>query len=178
MPVPFPPCGLESARLHLRPLLASDECPQYFETLNDSTYMRFSRQSLASHNSESARRYAAEIREHGGELLGAFASPGLQLVGTVGVRSVTEPASRVSALALGLLVLRPYAGVGFGREAWNSVVAHLTKERFVGELHAGTHARNFAMQRIIVESGFREILQETPSELPSGSLRLYRLRMR
>lgn len=151
--------------LLLRPMRDTDICDAYLDTLNDTKYMRLSRQSAWSHSVQSAVEYMAQLRNTCGELIASLDRPSGQLVGTVSVRF----AGTGTEAHMGLLTLREFQGTGRGMQSWCAVLEKVLAIPIIEVVYAGTHVDNHAMQSILSRSGF----ERRPPTSTDGSNRFY-----
>ncbi len=159
--------SLESATLLVRPMRTTDVCEAYLNTLNDKSYMRYSRQRELTHSRQTACKYISDLRESQGEIFACFDRWSLDMVATVTVRFSEDGAEA----HMGLLTLHSHGGTGRGLESWTTVLKWVCEIPSINTVRAGTHASNKAMQRILKRSGFQEI----PPENQEPSVRKFAL---
>lgn len=148
---------IQSENVVLKPMQASDICQSYLDTLNDKSYMRFSRQCTVTHTPQSAIEYMLNLRISGGELVACLDKTSGELVATVSVRFD----ERFSEAHMGLLTLRSYRALGVGTQCWTAVLERVCAIPTMTVVRAGTHHQNLAMQSILRRSGFEQLPPST-----------------
>lgn len=136
--------------IHVRDFRGSDISNNYLSTLNDSDYMRFSRQAAITHTATSALEYLRNINETGGVMLAGISLPEQLLVATMTVR----PLQSECTVELGLMTIRGFQRRGYGLRMWLACLERLRDVEGVKHIRAGTQAQNGAMRRILELSGF------------------------
>ena len=150
--------------IHVRPFVESDVSLDYLATLNDTKYMRFSRQSAFTHTRASALAYLREVTEQGGVMLAGTSVSEECLVATATVRPLRE----VGVLEMGLMTMRGFHARGYGLSMWRACLERLRVLDGVACIQAGTHRQNVGMRRILDLSGFRRQDNECSSSSYGG----------
>jgi RimJ/RimL family protein N-acetyltransferase len=165
----------QTPELSLRAFHEFDICEDYLRTLNDASYMQFSRQRLRAHDRETVREYLSEVHRSGGAMVASFSRRTDKLVATTTMR----PNSRKGAVEMGLLTLGSCRESGFGGATWLACIDYLrTREPDVHIIVAGTHQDNSAMQRILLTSGFAHVLDQTGKNSTEGLNMYFELGLR
>ena len=141
---------LTGSKVLLRPFLQSDITPEYISWLNDPDVVRFSNQRFIKHTEESCRAYLESFR----------GTPNLFL--SVRTKANDLPAGTMTAyfslphgtVDMGILIGRKSVwGLGYGQDAWETLLDWLFYSRGVRKVTAGTLSCNNPMKRIIEKSG-------------------------
>lgn len=124
--------------------------PEYLNWLNDKVYLKYSRQSLITHNLESAITYLATFQDSLDKfLLIKFKN---RPIGTCTIHLKNE-----GLLAnVGILIAPEESGKGHGYQIWKILIKELLPKLGITELEAGTHKENLGMLNIFYKSGMKE----------------------
>ncbi|TRW97075.1 GNAT family N-acetyltransferase [Candidatus Methylobacter oryzae] len=132
----------------LRPFTGADITPVYIGWLSDPELMKFSNQRFRSHSAASCRDYLASFQ--GSDNLFLAITDDGQLVGTM-----TAYVSKVHQTAdIGLLIGSQSQGKGFGKDAWETLMAYLFRSG-IRKVTGGTLRCNKAMVRIMESAGMQ-----------------------
>ncbi len=123
---------------------------EYFSTLNDPIYMRFSQHKNALATVETQREYLRSFDFAENFLLAVMNSRGGELVATATLR--VHPENRL--INLGFLVLKKFSGRGVGKEVLQVLSAWVFELFPLATQQIGTRSENIAMQRISIGAGF------------------------
>lgn len=139
----------------------SDVSPSYLETLNDKSYMKFSQNSLLEHSYNSQKKYIETFLHNDKNFfMGAFDNVSNVLMATV---TALPYARQPLACNAGLLVLKPFAGIGVGLKVWQKWISILVHDKKFEAVYAGTSRSNKGMIRICEKSNMQPISREANS---------------
>lgn len=125
--------------------------PDYLETLNNKTYMRFSRHVETMHDIESQKKYLKQFDFEKNLILAITTSDTRELVATATL--YVDPSSK--RVNVGFLIIYKYSGKGLGYEICHSVI-NFTKSIFPNHtIEIGTSIDNFGMRTIAERLNFR-----------------------
>ncbi len=123
---------------------------EYFRTLNDPIYMRFSQHKNAQATVETQREYLSSFDFTENFLLAVVDSGNGELVATATLRM--HPESQL--INLGFLVLKKFSGKGVGKEILQVLSAWVFELFPLATQQIGTRDENIAMQKISLSAGF------------------------
>lgn len=136
---------IDGENVRLVPFTGAHITPEYLAWLNDKQMMRFSRQRLVSHTSESSTRYLETFR---GSPSFFWAIERLSDRLHIGTMTTYVDAENRTA-DLGILVgHKAAAGTGSGKEAWGLALRHSFTTLALRKVTGGTSARNIPMIHI------------------------------
>jgi len=138
--------------MQVKKLLAKDINQNYLDTLNDSFYMQFSRNSSIKHSYESQSSYVNSfntgLSQPNSILFGVFEEN--QLVGTMTASFDMETKSA----NLGILIFRDRSSTGIGKKAL-STLTNWVRARFpLFSIEVGTNKANLAMTKLALSCGY------------------------
>ena len=159
---------ISSNRIILKSLLESDVSKDYLDTLNDSAYMRFSRNSNFFHTLNSQVQYIASFTLSGNLLFGIKSLEDQELLGTINCYiNFSE-----RTLDLGFLIFKVHHGRGYASEALGLFIPYL-ENQFPGMTAViGTHKENFAMHEVARRLDFQ--IESDTSQIPGINIRFTR----
>jgi len=144
---------ITSERIMLAPLLETDISLEYLETLNDSDYMKFSRNSNLIHTKSSQVEYIAKFRDSINLLLGIKENEGGKLLGNI---NCYIDFSKMT-LDIGFLIFKNRRGKGIASEALGLLIPFL-ESQFPGmTIVIGSNKDNVAMHKIAKKLGFNQV---------------------
>ena len=133
-----------SNRITLTTLLTSDVSEEYLETLNDTEYMKYSRNATFTHTLRSQIQYISDFTLSNNLLFGIRNTKSGQLVGSL---NCYVDFSKMT-LDLGFLIFRKQQGKGYATEALGLLIQYLTVQ-FPGMTAViGSNKNNFAMHEV------------------------------
>jgi RimJ/RimL family protein N-acetyltransferase len=141
---------LRTGRLRLVPFDDRHASEDYLRWLNDRDLMRYSRQRLQVHTTESCREFRQDLARNG-HLFWAIETEhgGVHIGNLVAYLFLDETRADLS-----ILIGHPSAhGMGYGLEAWQAVAGYLMSGEIVQKITAGTPRDNAAMLAIMSRSG-------------------------
>lgn len=139
-----------SSRITLAELHESEVSGEYLETLNDSGYMKYSRNSNFIHTQSSQIQYIANFRLSNNLLFGIKTTEDRKLVGSI---NCYIDFSKMT-LDLGFLIFRNQQGKGYASEALGLLIPYLSTQ-FPGMTAViGSNKRNFAMHEVATKLNF------------------------
>ena len=142
---------LRSKRLTLTALLTSDISEEYLETLNDSEYMKYSRNSNFMHTRSSQVQYIADFRLSNNLLFGIKSTEDGKLLGNI---NCYIDFSKMT-LDLGFLIFRNEQGRGYASEALGLLIPYL-ETQFPGMTTViGSNRNNLAMHEVAKKLDFQ-----------------------
>lgn len=137
-------------RITLAPLTELDISEEYLDTLNDSDYMQYSRNSKIRHTHASQSLYIHEFSNSYNMLYGIRDIDSGRLLGTINCYVDFFEMT----LDLGFLVFKNYRGKGYASEGLSCFLNYLV-EHFPGmTVVIGSHANNLAMHKVAKKLGF------------------------
>ena len=113
---------LFTERLEIRTLESDDVNQEYIEGLNNTEYLRFSRQSLEAHTMSSQLAYIEDFLESSDQILAVILTDYQQLVGTLTLRSQDLG----EGVDVGIFIFPKCSGNRYASEAWNALINHLS----------------------------------------------------
>jgi RimJ/RimL family protein N-acetyltransferase len=116
----------------------------YIDTLNDSEYMKFSRQRNFKHTLKSSIEYLESFNLNSNGHFYALCKSDNDLIGTATIYLNPEEKSA----NLGFLILKNYANTGYGKLLFTMLVFELIKMENVFYIEIGTSWRNLSMRKI------------------------------
>lgn len=140
-----------SNRIILTDLQESDVSVDYLQTLNDSEYMKYSRNSRFIHTQSSQEQYIANFRLSSNLLFGIKSAEDRKLLGSI---NAYIDFSKMT-LDLGFLVFKSQQGKGYASEALELLIPYLEAQYPGMTAVIGSNRSNFAMHEIAKKSGFR-----------------------
>jgi len=134
----------------LKVIDVSDLDSNYFQALNNSDHMRWSRQRSMNHDFDTTQTYINDLKIHG-EFIGVYNQRSSKLIGTITLRV------RGRSAQLGFLVFPQFANRG----TLSIILPHLKKELHTSYdfkyLYIGTKIQNVGMKRVAEKSGFTKV---------------------
>jgi RimJ/RimL family protein N-acetyltransferase len=125
----------------LVPMSKSMVNQEYLDSLNDRIYMKYSRQSLISHNIDSVKLYINEYTFTEKKRFFAFINEEDIFVGTCTLNF--EQNHEIANL--GFLVFKKYSGNGYGSNMLKLLISEAFKIPTLKFIEIGTHIRNLGM---------------------------------
>lgn len=149
----------------IRPVTEDDITPNYIGWLNDQSLMQYSNQRFINHTLATSRSYLATFSETDNLFL-AICDARNQLVGTMtAYRNMNH-----RTVDLGILIGKEFAGKGFGKAAWETMVSFFTNDGLTRKITAGCVSPNLAMIKLAEGSGMtlegRRVGQEVCENVP------------
>lgn len=142
--------GLNIGSYHLRAIGIDDLDEKYYQALNNSDHMRWSRQSLIKHDVHSAMQYIDELRSQG-SFVGVYSFNSSILIGTITIRI------KESSAQLGFLIFPHFSKQGILSRILPTLKEELHRTYKLESLYIGTNFRNLAMRRVATKAGFLEV---------------------
>lgn len=140
-----------SNRITLTALLTSDVSEEYLETLNDTEYMKYSRNATFNHTLRSQIQYISDFALSNNLLFGIRNTKSGQLLGSL---NCYVDFSKMT-LDLGFLIFRNQQGKGYATEALGLLIQYLTVQ-FPGMTAViGSNKNNFAMHEVAKRLDFQ-----------------------
>ncbi len=140
--------------LTLSRLSSADIGQEYLLTLNDSEYMRFSRNSLLFHDQASQLEYIDSFDGNRSLIFGVKSVDSNTLVGT----ATAHINYHNNSIDIACLVFRQYSGNGLGVEIVNLVAAYFSDKYPRFKMQLSTQVNNVAMIKTAIKCGFiREV---------------------
>lgn len=141
---------ISSSRITLTTLLESDISEEYLETLNDSEYMKYSRNSTLTHTLSSQVQYIADFRLSNNLLFSIKDAEDEKLLGSI---NCYVNFSKMT-LDIGFLIFRNQQGKGYASEALGILIPYL-EAQFPGMTAViGSNKSNFAMHEVATKLNF------------------------
>lgn len=140
-----------SNRIILTDLHESDVSVDYLQTLNDSEYMKYSRNSRFIHTQGSQEQYIANFKLSSNLLFGIKSAEDRKLLGSI---NAYIDFSKMT-LDLGFLVFKSQQGKGYASEALELLIPYLEAQYPGMTAVIGSNRSNYAMHEIAKKSGFR-----------------------
>ena len=158
-----------SSRITLTELHESDVSGEYLETLNDSEYMKYSRNSNFYHTQSSQARYITDFILSNNLLLGIKNVENGKLLGSI---NCYIDFSKMT-LDLGFLIFRNQQGNGYASEALGLLIQYL-EAQFPGmSAVIGSNENNFAMHEVAKKLEFQ--IEKNVSQEIGTNLRFVRI---
>ncbi len=120
----------------------------YLNTLNDKTYMKYSRQALKSHSLETVVSFINEFTPLQKKRFFAFINESDDFTGTC----IINFEQNHEIANLGFLIFRNFAGKGYGSKMLKLLVEEATKIPSLKFIEIGTHIENLGMLAIAKKS--------------------------
>lgn len=141
---------LRGSQILLKPFLATDINDIYVSWLNNKNVMKFSNQRFFVHDNFSCMRYQASFKGSDNLFLGIHSLSEDRLIGTM-----TAYISRNHGTAdVGIMIGdRSLWGMGYGLDAWVTMIDWLLGSKGIRKLTAGTLACNLGMIKVMEQSG-------------------------
>ena len=140
-----------SSRIILGDLLSSDVSEEYLETLNDSEYMKYSRNSSFAHTPSSQVQYISDFAFSNDLLFGIKSVENGKLLGTI---NCYIDFSKMT-LDLGFLIFKNERGRGYASEALSLLIPYL-EVQFPGMTAIiGSNKHNVAMHEVAKKFNFQ-----------------------
>jgi RimJ/RimL family protein N-acetyltransferase len=137
----------------IKKLVGEDINQEYLDTLNDSDYMQFSRNSGLKHSRQSQLTYVESFRNQTSKpqslLFGIFENH--NLVGTMTVNLDFEK----TAANIGILVFRNYSKTGIGKKALIALTLWVRAKFPMFRIEVGMSTSNLAMQKLAISCGYK-----------------------
>lgn len=147
---------LSNSHFVLYQLTESDVSEEYLDTLNDSEYMKYSRNSAFNHTFSSQVQYIADFRQSNNLFFGIKKVEDKKLVGTI---NCYIDFSRMT-LSLGFLIFRSQQGKGYASAALEILIPYL-ETQFPGmRALIGSNQDNLAMHKVAKKFDFQIELQD------------------
>ena len=158
-----------SNRITLTALHVSDVSEEYLETLNDSEYMRYSRNSNFTHNLSSQVQYIEDFTLSSNLLFGIRNFEDGKLLGSI---NCYIDFSKMT-LDLGFLIFRTQQGKGYASEALGLLIQYL-EAQFPGMTAViGSNNNNFPMHEVAKKLNFQ--IDKDSSQNIRANLRFVRI---
>lgn len=142
---------ITSSRITLISLRESDISEEYLETLNDSEYLKYSRNSTFTHTIDSQIQYIEEFELSHNLLFGIKDSERGNLLGSVNIYVDFS----MMTLELGFLIFKNQQGKGYASETLALLVPYL-EAQFPGMTAViGSNRNNFAMHQVAEKHNFQ-----------------------
>jgi RimJ/RimL family protein N-acetyltransferase len=142
-----------------------DITDEYVGWLNDPAVTRFSNQRFLRHDRESCRRYLASFEGTPNLFVSVRRLVDDKPIGTM----TAYVAPHHGTADIGILIGdRSVWGQGYGQDAWDTIVRHLSAEPGMRKLTCGTLACNRAMIRLAERSGMQLEGSRKVQELVDG----------
>ena len=141
---------LKSDRIQLVSITESDISQEYLNTLNDSNYLKFSRNSSLLHDKFTQAKYIFEINASNNLFFGIKTVSETELVGTVNCFIDFQQMT----LNLGFLIFRKHANKGYATETLEIFLAYLSHEFPGMTVVIGASIQNMAMQKVAKKFDF------------------------
>ncbi len=135
--------------MHLRDFRAADISPEYVGWLNDPQIVAYSRQRFYVHSLESCAAYAASFHGTSNRFIAIDDVASGKMVGTMTVYASLQHDTADVGILLGAAEVR---GKGYGRDAWNTLLAFLLSSCRIRKVTAGTLSVNEPMCAILEQS--------------------------
>lgn len=143
---------LAGQRVVLRTFVTADLTDQYISWLNDPQTMRWSNQRFRHHDRASCELFLAHFAQGPSHFLSIRESMTGFALGTA-TAYVSLPHGTADAGIL--LGERSFWGLGYGQDAWNTLLEWLSAQPKIRKITAGTLACNKPMVRLIEKSGMQ-----------------------
>ena len=114
---------------------------EYLNTLNDKTYMKYSRQVLKSHSLETVVSFINEFTPLQNKRFFAFINESNDFTGTC----IIDFEQNHEIANLGFLIFRNFTGKGYGSKMLKLLVEEATKIPSLKFIEIGTHIENLSM---------------------------------
>lgn len=124
-----------------------DISQDYLSWLNDKDYMKFSRQSLITHDRISVAKFIGDLASDNNIFLSIKRNS--ILIGTVTIYIDSD----YQVCSPGILIGRSFAKLGYGELVWRFVIGTVSKHLHMRKVSAGTLINNYAMIKLFEKSG-------------------------
>lgn len=148
----MPPFPLQGKLVSLRPFSVADISERYVSWLNDPEVVRYSNQRLRRHSMESGKAYLASFDGTDNLFVGIHRKEDDVLVGTMSAYISRHHGTADMGIMLGE---KAVWGMGYGQDAWNTMLVALLLHPKIRKVTAGTLECNVAMLRLAERSGMQ-----------------------
>ena len=124
-----------------------DITDEYLSWLNDKDYMKFSRQSLITHDTTSVAKFINDLKSANNIFLSIKRNS--ILIGTLTIYIDSD----YQVCSPGILIGRSFAKLGYGELVWRFVIGTVSKDLHMRKVSAGTLINNYAMIKLFEKSG-------------------------
>lgn len=124
-----------------------DITDEYLSWLNDKDYMKFSRQSLITHDKVSVAKFIGDLASADNIFLSIKRNS--ILIGTLTIYIDSD----YQVCSPGILIGRSFAKLGYGELVWRFVIGTVSKDLHMRKVSAGTQINNYAMIKLFEKSG-------------------------
>ena len=124
-----------------------DITDEYLSWLNDKDYMKFSRQSLITHDKVSVAKFIGDLASADNIFLSIKRNS--ILIGTLTIYIDSD----YQVCSPGILIGRSFAKLGYGELVWRFVIGTVSKDLHMRKVSAGTLINNYAMIKLFEKSG-------------------------
>jgi ribosomal-protein-alanine N-acetyltransferase len=161
---------LKGNKTLLKPFLAADINNEYIGWLNDQNIMKFSNQRFFVHNLKSCLGYLASFEGTDNLFIAIRRLSDDKLIGTL----TAYFAKNHGTVDVGIMIGNSSLwGMGFGLDAWTTMINWLLGRKDIRKLTAGTLASNLAMIKLMEHSGMvleatrksQEIFEGRPEDM-------------
>ena len=161
---------LHGDKVDLFPFVTSDVTDTYIGWLNDPEVTQFSNQRFLKHDHDSCMKYLATFFNSNNLFLSVRRRDYGQAIGTMTVYFSAHHGTADVGILIGE---RTVWGMGYGQDAWSTVIGWLSCHRAIRKVTAGTVAGNHGMITLIERSGMeleavrknQEIVEGKPADL-------------
>lgn len=140
-----------SKKVVLTSLLVSDISDEYLDTLNDSKYMKYSRNADFKHTFTSQSSYISNFIDSNDLLFGIRNTSDGSLLGTINCYIDFSEMT----LDLGFLIFRKHQGKGYATEALGLLISYLEKQFPGMTIIIGSKRENIAMHEVAKKLSFQ-----------------------
>lgn len=124
-----------------------DISQDYLSWLNDKDYMKYSRQSLITHDTTSVAKFIYDLKSANNIFLSIKSNS--ILIGTLTIYIDSD----YQVCSPGILIGRSFAKLGYGEIVWQFVIGTISKDLQMRKVSAGTMINNRPMIKLFEKSG-------------------------
>jgi len=156
---------LHGDEVDLFPFESSDITDTYIGWLNDPEVTQFSNQRFLKHDRDSCMRYLASFVNPNSLLLSVRRRDKGEAIGTMTVHFTLHHGTADVGILIGE---RTVWGMGYGQDAWSTVVDWLSYHEAIRKVTAGTLASNQGMITLLERSGMEMEAVRKKHEIVAG----------
>jgi len=156
---------LHGDKVDLCPFGSSDITDTYIGWLNDPAVTQFSNQRFLKHDHDSCMRYLATFVDSNNLFLSVRRRDNGQAIGTMTVYFAPHHGTADVGILIGE---RTVWGMGYGQDAWSTVVDWLSCHEAIRKVTAGTLASNQGMIALMERSGMELEAVRKNQEIVAG----------
>lgn len=137
---------LQSKNLVLRKFTQDDITEEYISWLNDKKLMQYSNQRFLDHSFQTSLNYLNKFKNTDNNFFAIINKENKKLIGTITSYYFKEH----KTVDVGILIGdKSISGSGYGKESWKLYIDHLSAQKNIRKITAGTLSCNISMLKLI-----------------------------